>query len=85
MGVNILLSLKFGEKRILRVFEKGVLRAMFGRKWDEVTGEWKKLQNGEIHNYIQPQISLGRSNQEECNGRVYDELERGETCKGFSW
>jgi hypothetical protein len=27
------------------VFEKGVLRRMFGSKRDEVTGGWRKLHN----------------------------------------
>jgi hypothetical protein len=34
----------------LRVFENRVLRRMFGPKRDEVTGEWRKLHNGELHN-----------------------------------
>jgi hypothetical protein len=29
------------EERRLRVFENRVLRRMFGRKRDEITGEWK--------------------------------------------
>jgi hypothetical protein len=29
----------------LRVFENRVLRKIFGPKRDEVTGEWRKLQN----------------------------------------
>jgi hypothetical protein len=37
------------EKNRLRVFENGVLRRMFGPKWDEVTGEWRKLNNEELH------------------------------------
>jgi hypothetical protein len=31
------------------VFENRVLRRMFGPKRDEVTGEWRKLHNGELH------------------------------------
>jgi hypothetical protein len=32
------------------VFENRVLRRIFGPKRDEVTGEWRKLHNEEIHN-----------------------------------
>jgi hypothetical protein len=39
------------------VFENRVLRRIFGSKKDEVTGEWRKLQNGELHNlYSSPDI-----------------------------
>jgi hypothetical protein len=34
----------------LRVFENRVLRRIFGPKRDEVTGELRKLHNGELHN-----------------------------------
>jgi hypothetical protein len=34
---------------ILRVFENRVLRRIFGPKRDEVTGEWRKLHNEELH------------------------------------
>jgi hypothetical protein len=47
------------------VFENRVLRRIFGRKRDEVTGEWRKYHCGEFHNlYSSPDI-LGRSNQGE--------------------
>jgi hypothetical protein len=40
----------------LRVFENRVLR-IFGPKRDEVTGEWRKLHSGELHNlYSSPDI-----------------------------
>jgi hypothetical protein len=32
------------------VFENRVLRGIFGPKRDEVTGEWRKLHSGELHN-----------------------------------
>jgi hypothetical protein len=31
------------------VFENKVLRRIFGPKWDEVTGDWRKLHNKELH------------------------------------
>jgi hypothetical protein len=39
------------------VFENRVLRRIFGPKWDDVTGEWRKLHNEELHNlYTYPHI-----------------------------
>jgi hypothetical protein len=38
------------EEHRLRVFENMVLRRIFGPKRDEVTGEWRKLHNEELHN-----------------------------------
>jgi hypothetical protein len=39
------------------VFENSVLRRIFGPKRDEVTGEWRKLHNGELNNlYSSPNI-----------------------------
>jgi hypothetical protein len=39
------------------VFENRVLRKIFGPKRDEVTGEWRKLHNEELHNlYSSPDI-----------------------------
>jgi hypothetical protein len=43
-------SLTFKEEQRLRVFENRVLRGIFGPKRDEVTGEWRKLHSGELHN-----------------------------------
>jgi hypothetical protein len=39
------------------VFENRVLRRIFGPKKVEVTGEWRKLHNGDLHNlYSSPDI-----------------------------
>jgi hypothetical protein len=41
----------------LEVFENRVLMRIFGSKRDEVTGEWRKLHNEELHNlYSSPSI-----------------------------
>jgi hypothetical protein len=44
------LSLTLREENRLRVFEKRVLRRMFGPKKDEVIGGWRKLHNEKIYN-----------------------------------
>jgi len=45
------------EERRLRVFENRVLRRVFGPKRDEVTGECRKLYNGELSDpYSLPNI-----------------------------
>jgi hypothetical protein len=45
------------EEHRLRVFENRVLRGIFGPKRDEVTGDWRKLHSGELHNlYLSPDI-----------------------------
>jgi hypothetical protein len=44
------------------MFENRVLRGIFGPKRDEVTGNWRVLHNGELHNLYS---LLARSNQEE--------------------
>jgi hypothetical protein len=39
------------------VFENRVLRRISGPRRDEVTGSWRKLHNGELHNlYSSPSI-----------------------------
>jgi hypothetical protein len=40
--------------RRLRVFENRVLSGVFGSKRDEVTGEWRKLHNEELHDQYYP-------------------------------
>jgi hypothetical protein len=50
-------SLTLREEHRLRVSENRVLRGIFGPKGDEVTGEWRKLHNGDLHNlYSSPDI-----------------------------
>jgi hypothetical protein len=50
-------SVTLGEEHRLRVFENRVLWGIFGPKGDEITGEWRKLHNGELDNlYSSPDI-----------------------------
>ena len=50
-------SLTLRDERRLRVFENRVLRRVFGSKRDEVTGEWRKVHNGELSDlYSLPNI-----------------------------
>ncbi|KAJ4435318.1 hypothetical protein ANN_17928 [Periplaneta americana] len=50
-------TLTFREEQRLRVFENKILRKIFGAKRDEVTGEWRKLHNAELHAlYSSPDI-----------------------------
>jgi hypothetical protein len=50
-------SVTLREEHRLRVFENRVLRGIFGHRRDEVTGEWRNLHNGELHNlYSSPDI-----------------------------
>jgi hypothetical protein len=50
-------SLTLREEQRQRVFENRFLRRIFGPKRDEVTGEWRKLHNEELHNlYSSPDI-----------------------------
>jgi len=45
------------EERKLRVFENMVLRRIFGRRRDEVKGEWRRLLNEELNDlYSTPNI-----------------------------
>jgi hypothetical protein len=50
-------SLTLREEQRLRVFENRVLRRISGPKRDELTGEWRKLHNEELHKlYYSPHI-----------------------------
>jgi hypothetical protein len=47
------------EEHILGLFENRVLSRIFGPKRDEVTGEWRKLHNEELHDlYSSPIIII---------------------------
>jgi hypothetical protein len=66
------------------VFENGVLRRIFGPKRDEVTGEWRKLYNEELHDlYSSPTIvRVIKLIRVRWAGNVAG-MGRGEACLGF--
>jgi hypothetical protein len=77
-------SLTLREEHRLRVFENRVLRRIFGPKRDEVTGEWRKLHNGELRN-LYSSLDITRqikSRRMRWAGHVAC---MGETCTGFWW
>jgi hypothetical protein len=46
------------EEHRLRVFEKWVLKRIFGPNGDEVTGGWRKLHNEELYNVYSSAIII---------------------------
>jgi hypothetical protein len=71
-------SLTLREEHRLRVFENRVLRRIFGPKRDEVTGEWRNLNNEELHDlYSLPSIiRIIKSRRMRWAGHVPPEEER---------
>jgi hypothetical protein len=77
-------SLTLREEHRLRVFENRVLRRIFGPKRDEVTGEWRKLHNGELHNlYSAPDITRQIESRRKDGRGMWHAWERGEIYTWF--
>jgi hypothetical protein len=74
------------KERRLKVFEKRVLRRIFGPKRDEVTGEWRQVHIEGLHGFCSsPNIIRAiRSRRMRWAGHVA-RMGRGEMHTGFSW
>jgi hypothetical protein len=68
------------------VFENRVLRGVFGPERDEVTGDWRKLHNAELHKlYCSPNIvRIIKSRRMRWAGHVA-RMGRGKEYTGFWW
>jgi len=79
-------SLTLREERKLRVFENVVLRRIFGRRRDEVTGEWRRLHNAELNDlYSSPNtVWVIKWRRMRWAGHVERRLRRG-GCIGSWW
>jgi uncharacterized membrane protein len=79
-----LVSLTLKEKHRVRVFENRLLWRIFGPKRDEVTGDWRKLHNEELHNlHSSPSIiRMIKSKMMIWAGHIA-RMERGGIRKGF--
>jgi hypothetical protein len=84
MGVNLVSDLR--EEHKLSVFENRVLRRIFRPKRVEVTGDWRKLHNEELHNlYSSPSIiRIIKSRMMRWAGHVAL-MVRGEMHIGYWW
>jgi hypothetical protein len=60
------------DEHSLRVFENRVLRRIFGPERDEVTGDWRKLHNEELHDLYSSQniIRMIKSRRMRWSGHV---------------
>jgi hypothetical protein len=68
------------------VFENRVLRRIFGPKRDEVTGEWRKLHNEELHDlYSSPSIIRRIKARRMRWARHVARMRRRGTCIGCWW
>jgi hypothetical protein len=68
----------------LRVFENRVLRRIFEPKKDEVTGDWRKLQNEELHDMYSSPSKIKISSQGEFGeGGMWHECGRRGTFIGY--
>ena len=63
----------------LRVFENRILRKIFGPKWEEVGGNWRKVRNKQLHgsHFSPPIVKVITSRTMKWAGHVAREREKG--------
>jgi hypothetical protein len=77
-------SLTLREGHRLAVYENRVLSRIFGPKRDEVTGEWRKKNNGELHKFYSTRYYCADQIKENEVGRACGTDGRGEKrVEGF--
>jgi hypothetical protein len=77
---------KLREEHRLRVFENRVLGRMFGPKREEVTAEWRKLQNEKLNDLHYSSNSVRVNKSRNMRWAVYITRRRREgTYTGFWW
>jgi hypothetical protein len=70
----------------LRVFEKRVLKRIFGPKRDEVTGGWKSLRCDELHDlYCSSSVIKMTKSKQRRMARHVARMERLILHKGCEW
>jgi hypothetical protein len=79
------LSSKLREEQRLRVYEKRMLRRMFGPRRDEVTGGWRKLHSEELHTFYSSPCLTECSNKEDVLGRACSMKEGEKLCIYDYW
>ena len=73
-------SLTLREEHRLRVFENRVLGKVFGPETDEVTGEWRRLHDEELHDLYPSRNYLGHQIKKNEMGGACGTYGRQERC-----
>jgi hypothetical protein len=74
------------EEHRTRAFENRVLRKIFGPKWKEVTGEWRRLHNEELYDLYSSLNIIGIVKTKSMRREKHvARMGRGEVHIGFWW